>query len=139
MIPAEAYAERRKRAAAEVAGRSADGLAVSALVNVRYLTGFTGSNGLLLLRADGSSTLLTDGRYRDQAEAETGSTPIVVRDLIATAGERIEGTWLCETHVLTVDEHRALAEAAEAELVPGERLVEQLREVKDDAEVAALE
>lgn len=139
MIPAEAYVERRRRAAAEVAGRSADGLVVSALVNIRYLTAFTGSNGLLLLGADGSSTLLTDGRYRDQAEVETGSTPIIARDLVATAGSRIKGTWLCETHVLTVDEHRALADAAEAELVPGERLVERLREVKDDAEVAALE
>jgi Xaa-Pro aminopeptidase len=139
MISAEAYADRRQRAAMATAALSADGLVVSALVNIRYLTGFTGSNGLLLVDADGSGTLLTDGRYRDQAEAETGDEPVVVRDLVAAAAERITGRWLCETHVLTVDEHRALADAAEAELVPGERLIEHLREVKDDAEVAALE
>lgn len=139
MTPVHPHAERRRRAGAEVAERAADGLVVSALVNVRYLTGFTGSNGVFLLAADGSGTLLTDARYRDQAEAETGEVPVVARDLLGTAGGRITGTWLCETHALTVDAHRALADTAGAELVRGDRLVERLREVKDATEVAALE
>ena len=42
---------------------------VTNLVNVRYLTGFTGSNGALLVRADGGDVLATDGRYTTQAGA----------------------------------------------------------------------
>jgi Xaa-Pro aminopeptidase len=42
-----------------------DALVVTDLVNVRYLTGFTGSNGVLLVTADGA-TIVTDGRYRTQ-------------------------------------------------------------------------
>ncbi len=41
---------------------------VTRLVNVRYLTGFTGSNAALLIRADDETPVLTtDGRYRTQA------------------------------------------------------------------------
>src|SRR3954454_4138995 len=43
-----------------------DALLVTRLVNVRYLTGFTGSAAMLLVRTDGA-TFVTDGRYRDQA------------------------------------------------------------------------
>src|SRR4051794_15716245 len=43
-----------------------DALLVTRLVNVRYLTGFTGSAAMLLVRPDGA-TFVTDGRYRDQS------------------------------------------------------------------------
>lgn len=122
-----------------MAARDCNGIVVSTPVNIRYLTGFTGSNGLYLLNADWSGVLLTDGRYRDQALAETGAEPVVVRDLVVAAAERVKGTWACETHTLTVDAHRALAEASAAELVPAKRLIEKLRKVKDDAEIAALQ
>jgi Xaa-Pro aminopeptidase len=46
-----------------------DALLVTALANVRYLTGFTGSAGVLLATAGGPGALLvTDGRYRAQAD-----------------------------------------------------------------------
>ena len=49
-----------------------DGLLVTDLVNLRYLTGFTGSNAALLVHVDGdgASRLCTDGRYRAQVAAE---------------------------------------------------------------------
>ena len=46
-----------------------DALVVSDLTNVRWLTGFTGSNGWAVL-TPGSLTLVTDGRYGVQAEAQ---------------------------------------------------------------------
>src|SRR5438874_5901043 len=46
-----------------------DALLVTRLVNVRYLTGFTGSAGLLLVLPD-ELVLTTDGRYREQATAQ---------------------------------------------------------------------
>ena len=49
-----------------------DALLVSALPNIRYLSGFTGSNGLLLVTPD-SQTLFTDPRYTIQASEECSS------------------------------------------------------------------
>lgn len=138
MTPGADYAGRRQRAAAAVSELGADGLVVSTLVNVRYLTGFTGSNAAYLLAADGTGTLLTDGRYRDQATLETGAEPVVARNLVGTAAEQIKGTWACETHTLTVDSYKEL-ESSSASRVPAGRIIESLRQVKDDAEIRALE
>jgi Xaa-Pro aminopeptidase len=138
VTPGADYAGRRRRAAAALSDLDADGLVVSTLVNVRYLTGFTGSNAVYLLRAGGTGTLLTDGRYRDQAASETGAEPVVARNVIATAAEQLKGTWACETHTLTVDLHQEL-ESSPATLIPAGRIVETLREVKDDDEIRTLE
>jgi Xaa-Pro aminopeptidase len=116
-----------------------DGIVVTTLVNIRYLTGFTGSNGLLLVRRDGGATLFTDGRYQDQAADEAPDVELaVVRDVLGAAAERMTGTWAGETHTLSVDAHAVLSGGG-ARLVPAKRLVESLREVKDDAEIASLE
>lgn len=112
---------------------------VSDLVNLRYLTGFTGSNGAALVPAEGEPLFLTDGRYRDQAAAELdvaglGDVEIVItRDLIGVAAGRAPADLVAETHLLDVDSWQRL-DRPEA----SGRLVERLREVKDEAEVAAL-
>lgn len=54
-----------------------DALLVSGLPNVRYVSGFTGSNGLVLLTPD-SMTLFTDPRYGIQAVEESGARGNVV-------------------------------------------------------------
>ena len=132
-------ADRVARLQTALAERGVDGLLVTTLVNVRYLTGFAGSNGAVLVPVTGDIALLTDGRYRDQAAAQSPGTEIVVdRDLIGIAAARIQGTWAVETHTLSVDVHRDLRERSGTELVPSERLVEQLREVKDEREVESL-
>ncbi len=135
---AEQLADRRRRAASALADLGADGLLVTTLVNVRYLTGFTGSNGALLLGADGTGTFLTDGRYKDQAIEEVpGVDHVITRDLLGEAAGRVSGLWACETHTLSVDAHATLTEAG-ISTVPADRVVEGLREVKDDGEIDAL-
>ena len=135
---AEQLADRRRRAAEAFVGLGAEGLLVTTLVNVRYLTGFTGSNGALLLAADGSGSFLTDGRYRDQALDEVpGLDHVITRDLLGEAAGRMSGAWACETHTLSVDAHTTLIEAGVSTLA-AERVVEGLREVKDDGEIDAL-
>ncbi len=143
---AEQLADRRRRAAEAVVGLDADGLLVTTLVNVRYLTGFTGSNGALLLTRDGSGTFLTDGRYRDQALDQVPALDhVITRDLLGEAAGRMAGRshdasparWVCETHAMSVDAHATLTEAG-VSTVSAERLVEGLREVKDDGEIDAL-
>jgi Xaa-Pro aminopeptidase len=134
------FAARRERARTAVAASGVDGLLVTTLVNVRYLTGFSGSNAAVTLTPD-AVQLFTDGRYGEQAAAECpGVEVIVTRNLLASAASSMRGAWAAETHTLSVDEYEALADAADgAELRSSERLVECLREVKDHAEIAALE
>lgn len=134
-------ADRRAALVAELAERGLDGLFVTTLVNVRYLTGFTGSNGALVVPVVGDPVFLTDGRYRDQAAAELPDVDHVIgRDLIGTAAARMtSGTWALETHTFSVDGfEQVVAAGHDVQLIAGERLVESLREVKDDAEVDAL-
>ena len=64
---AESHALRRERLRAPVAAAGADAALITALVNVRYLTGLASSNAALLVRADGTSLLATDGRYSGTA------------------------------------------------------------------------
>src|SRR5436305_4821367 len=87
-MPTE-LAERRSRLAELFPEHEVDGLAVTSLANVRYLSGFTGSNAVLLL-APGFATLFTDPRYTIQAEQESDCTVRVEKgSLIAAAGAAI--------------------------------------------------
>src|SRR5262245_66474411 len=67
----EAYAERRERLRERLAGLDVDAALITSLVNVRYLTGFTGSNGAALI-ARNSALLATDGRYATRSADEIG-------------------------------------------------------------------
>jgi Xaa-Pro aminopeptidase len=139
--PVSPHDERRNRLAATLQERDLDGAFITNLINVCYLTGFTGSNGALWLRADGRGVFLTDGRYKDQAAGEViGVEHEITRELHGRAAARMQaGRWAVETHTLSVDAHTALAQAVPAAaLVSLRRGVEQLREVKDDTEIEAL-
>ena len=145
------YAERRERLRATAVDRGLDAVLVTDLLNVRYLTGFTGSNGALLLRADGADVFGTDGRYTTQAGTQVPDVELLVdRGTVAAlareAVRRGAGTIGFESHHVTVDGLRALesvlADAAAGGTVPEvasvRRAVEVLRAVKDDDEVDAL-
>jgi Xaa-Pro aminopeptidase len=120
-----------------------DGLLVTDLVNLRYLTGFTGSNAALLVHVDGdgASRLCTDGRYRAQVAVEVPDLETVIeRACAVTLAGLARGLGVgklgFESDHVTVDAHAALAEQADLVRAPG--LVQQLRMVKDDTELAAL-
>jgi Xaa-Pro aminopeptidase len=121
-----------------------DALLVTAPENVRYLSGFTGSNGSLLISRTGDATLATDGRYLIQAAQEAGQVECIEARAVgpalaaraAAAGHARIGF---EPHAVTVALHGQLVDAATpATLVPAPRLVEALRVVKDAGELAAL-
>ena len=132
------------RRALEPAG--VDALLVTDLVNVRYLTGFTGSNAALLLHVDGdeASSFGTDGRYRTQAGQQVGGLPILVerasaRALVEQAGIRGLRAVGFESDTVTVDAHVGLQQAApDLTLVRAPGQAQRLRTVKDDTELAAL-
>jgi Xaa-Pro dipeptidase len=140
------YAQRRARLRERLRTQQLDALLVTDLRNIRYLTGFTGSNAALLLHAAGDedSVLCTDGRYRIQSEREVPdlrrlierSSALRLAEHAATAGIARLGF---ESHIITVDTHAALAKITGAEaLVAVSGLAETLRAVKDDTEIATL-
>jgi Xaa-Pro aminopeptidase len=122
-----------------------DAMLVTRLVNVRYLSGFTGSNAALLIRVDDDTPVLaTDGRYRTQAAQQAPDAEIVIERACgpflagraAADGVRRLGF---ESHVVTVDGFDALAtRARDTELVRAAGTVEALREIKDAGEIALL-
>lgn len=119
----------------------ADAVLVSRLVNVRYLTGFTGSNGALLVTRDGE-VLATDGRYIEQSarQAPDVERAIVAGPLTALTERAVKegvGRLAFESHDVTVDVHEALAKVG-PELTKLGRAVESLRAVKDEDEIALL-
>ena len=61
------HAARLAAARAAMEAAEVDAMIVSGLINIRYLTGFTGSNALVVIGAD-TSTLLTDFRYQTASE-----------------------------------------------------------------------
>ncbi|MEZ4413828.1 MAG: aminopeptidase P family protein [Gemmatimonadales bacterium] len=143
-MPADRRAERQAGLRALLATEGVDALLVTHLPNVRYLTGFTGSAGLLLVRHD-DAVLFTDFRYATQAPVEVGDAAAVEIDsasvwdrLQAACGERPEETVGFEAHALTVRDAGRLKKCAPRTAPVGE-LVERLRTVKAPEEVAAIE
>ena len=122
-----------------------DALLVTNLVNVRYLTGFTGTNGLCVVGPE-IRAFVTDFRYVEQAERQVSGFERVRggRDLLRDVCERLSEAGArkvgFEDHHVTVRSHGRLRDRLddEIELVPAGELVERLRAVKDDGELRAI-
>jgi len=135
---------RADRVAARLAERELDLLLVTNLVNVRYLTGFTGTNGLALVGPD-RRRFLTDFRYVERAHAEVSEFDIEPspQDLSAAlasgwpAGDLRVGF---EDQHVSVRRHADLRETIpdRVELVPAGGIVEAERATKEPAEVATI-
>jgi Xaa-Pro aminopeptidase len=138
--------QRRERLRQRLAAEDLDAMLVTDLVNVRYLSGFTGSNAALLIRVgDATPVLATDGRYRTQAAQQSPDAEVVIERACGphlaarAAGEGVRRLGF-ESHVVTVDAYTALTKAAgeRVEWVRAAGTVEALREVKDAGEIAML-
>ena len=117
-----------------------DALLVTDLVNLRYVTGFTGTNGACVA-GPAQRVFFTDFRYVEQARAQVDGFDQVRagRELLADAARQLRGRVGFDDAHLSVRDHERLTELAEeAELVPAGGLVERLRAVKDDDEIAAI-
>jgi Xaa-Pro aminopeptidase len=142
MRPARLAALRDKLARSDL-----DGLLVTSLPNIRYLTGFSGSSALLLITAR-DCVLFTDFRYATQVDAEVGSAATVrIEPTSLWAGlwptlatfTGVERIGFETAHLMHRDFARLLEQGARWQWRPALDLVEALREVKDDGEVAAIE
>ena len=121
--------------------RDLDSLLVTDLLNVRYLTGFTGTNGACIVTPE-ERLFFTDFRYVEQARAQVPEYERIEagRDMLGDVSGRLRGRTGFDDEQMSVAAHRKLGEkvADAVELVPAGGLVEQLRAVKDDSEVAAM-
>ena len=128
----------------DFAGHKIDALLVSALPNVRYLSGYTGSNGVVLW-TPGSMTLFTDPRYTIQASRESSCKVRIARGPLYTAvSQSIKRKGLkrigFEEARLTYDMYAALKEALPlgSGLRPMGPIVDQLRMIKREDEIARI-
>ena len=141
----ERHAERRRRAwgALIEAETDAEAFVITALPNIRYLTGFTGSNAVLLLAAD-DAVLGTDGRYVIQAGHECPDLPLLVdrQTLPAVVAEwsRTRGGILAleADHVTLAamgDLRDAVSDGRHVDFRQTRGVVESCRVVKDEVEL----
>ncbi|HTA14214.1 MAG TPA: Xaa-Pro peptidase family protein [Solirubrobacteraceae bacterium] len=143
---------RAERLAAELRRLELDRLLVSTPVNVRYLSAYTGSNGLLVIAADehADHRFFTDFRYVTQAAEQVPEgirREIASADLLEAAARALgsgglggQRTLGFDDASLTVKQHARLREllAPGWELVPCGGVIERLREIKDAQETARI-
>lgn len=133
--------DRGERLAASLDERGLDLILVTDPVNVRYLTGFGGTNGACLCGPD-TRLLLTDFRYTERAEEEASGWEVATirDDWLGGIAERLSGRVGFEDDKMTVRARAKLGEKLPegAELVAAGSAVEGLRRVKDAAELEAI-
>src|SRR5262249_15211176 len=138
--------QRRERLARTLKGEQADALLVASTTNVRYLTGFTGEDAILLLTPD-RALIVSDGRFTTQLQTECPRVEADIRpvgeDLIAavaTAAGKLGVRRLAyESKAISVADFEELrARLPTVELVGISDRVESLRAIKDKDEIAAI-
>jgi Xaa-Pro aminopeptidase len=145
-LPPVGYAGRSGAVRARLADRDLPALLVTDLVNVRWLTGFTGSNATVALLPD-RLVLVTDGRYLERATDELAVAGVEA-DVVARPTQPEQHTALvaalagvdrvgAEARHLTHARWEAVA--ADLPIVPADGIVEDLRRTKDAGEIARIE
>lgn len=140
------FEARQNKLREHLATTGFDGLLVSHLPNIRYLCGFTGSAGLLLVQ-DSGSVFLSDVRYDTQARQEVKSAKVLIvkKALLEALGEvlahrktaRRKRTIGIESEHLSVAEKKRLTRfrPASVRLKDAPLVVEKARMVKDEGEL----
>ena len=144
MVMPQIHAARRERAQEKIAELGPDAALITSPANVRYLTGLVSSNAALLLPAAEPGVLATDSRYEEAARRDCPDLGLVTERFIEPALARLAAarglaTVAFEAQEMTVERHADLAALDDGPaLVPLGRMVEELRMVKDETEIALL-
>lgn len=137
------FATRRRALAAKLAGQRIDSILVTSPIHVRYLSGFTGSNGALIVNKDLSAQICTDGRYTTQiAEEVPDIEALIERNSAVALLSQVAGPRRIafEASQTTIAELDALKDALQEDvtLVPVTGVVESIRLHKDNFELDRL-
>ena len=140
------FPARQRKLREHLATTRFDGLLISHLPNIRYLCGFTGSAGLLLVEEAGS-VFFTDVRYDTQAHEEVKAAKVVIapKSVLAALGEFLSGRrrrtkgWTIgiESEHFTIAEKKRLTKLRPSgvTLKDAPSVVERARMVKDGDEL----
>ncbi|HRZ87030.1 MAG TPA: Xaa-Pro peptidase family protein [bacterium] len=140
-----AYSERTRTVAALLEQQRLDALIVTNLTNVRYLSGFRGSSGFLLVTPRGG-TLFTDFRYKESSRGEVSGHRVEIYRhsflrSFSRAAERMKirrlGFESSTIPYLFYEEFRKALK--KTRLVPVKAIVEEARRIKDPAEIERIE
>jgi Xaa-Pro aminopeptidase len=138
------HAARRRRLGGRFDELGVEALLVTRIVNVRYLTGFTGTNGQIVVTREGG-TFFTDSRYREQCRREVPDLPTEIydREFHGRVGEVCRAGGLrrlgFEAAGLTYRGWRRLEAEDGVDLVAVEDPVERCRWAKDPEELWLIE
>ncbi len=144
MVPSSDFERRREQVSSGLAERKLDGLLISWGANLRYLSGFTGSNADLLV-LPGKSILLTDPRYTIQArqevtcEVKIANGPLVMEVASQIGRHRLKRVGYEPAH-MTCEAFESLKSRLpmKASLEPAGGWIEKLRMVKSAAEISLI-
>jgi Xaa-Pro aminopeptidase len=138
---------RIHRVRAELVATECDAMIVTSLVNIRWLTGFTGSNATVVISTD-HLVLLTDGRYKVQGAQQLEQSKSAAEIRIAASGPDGEITSLLggmkrvgleSANISWLRQGQIAERLHNVELVPLTSLIEGLRQIKDSYELHCLE
>ncbi|WP_086444981.1 M24 family metallopeptidase [Candidatus Enterococcus lemimoniae] len=120
------------------------GFLVTSPYNLRYLTNFTGTTGLAVITLD-KAFFVTDFRYTEQATAQAQGFEIIQNsgpiydEVVAIAEKEQLDNIAFEEAFVSFAEYSLLEEITPCDLIPVAGLIEELREVKDEEEIAIIE
>lgn len=135
---------RLKRLREVMREKEIEALLITDPLNRRYLSGFTGTAGYLLI-SETAAYLLTDGRYVEQAKKQATQFEVIFRQekVLETIADLLQQESLSilafESEHLTVAAYQQLQKAvAPVVIQPVQQLVEELRMVKDEQEIESI-
>lgn len=138
-----AFSRRRSSLQKKIPCWGADGILFTDICNIRYLSGFTGSEGLLMAGRD-EARLLVDGRYTAQARAEVCGIPVCeFADKLesieqATAEMGLQKIGFEPLHMNVSDYDRLIRRLKNVKLIPLGEELRMLRARKDAAEIVLM-
>ena len=137
------YTQRLERIQAELIAAEVDALLVTNLTNVRYLTGFSGTNGQVLVSSKGA-TFFTDPRYEARASSlvEGAAVSIYPTELVEVLPSFLKDLGVerlgVEAGTMTLAQRDSFAQMEGTRLIPTTGMVEGLRRTKDGSEIASI-
>jgi len=141
----ENFSERRNKVRRAIVKQKLDALLITNPLNLRYLTGFTGGSGSLLLQP-GGDTILSDPRFTIQIEEECPDLEAVIRPRSESTSKTLSkllgkntGKLGIEAESVTIaQQERLFQHLSHWESVPTKSVVEELRQIKDRYELVRI-
>ena len=132
--------ERVNKLQAKLEKNEIDALLVTKRENIRYLSGFTGSSGVIVITLN-SASFITDFRYTEQANDQVKGYDIIELDtsLIKSVADVVSRESIkrlgIEQDAMTVGQYRTYEKEVDVQLIETSGIVEKLRLIKDESEI----